>query len=458
VISDSTASLPPPTTGPQDYNSMAKPAVGIAGQYLDGVFGAVNPVGSTVRRLTNIGVTTTNLEFNYAFHYVNADATACFHNSASGLDIISLLDGSTLYSNQPVGSASGAPVLSELRGHMTDPDKYYFLNGTKFSRRNLAAQTTTDIRDFSVEILAAGGTLLQVQGGSVNYSDGTQRYVVLKWGDFHHLYDIQTNTIYSGNIPPATTTGYMGLTPDGKFLYSGGNAGPNVGGLPAEWFNSYLVDHVGHSVSATPVQFYALCGDHGVAVSASNGKNYIVAFQCQVSPFSIRAAEMNVDRSAMTTYAAQIADTINLLDDISVNATGHFSAVSRGPNTDWVFHSNAALVAVDDFNQAPSSWFRYRQELLAMNVVTLETRRFCHHRSRGLSIPTYEAIPKGSCSPMGDFYIFDSNFNDNTHADYADLYGIPNPLGSAQATGSALQEDGYFPQEPQTNPVTVSQW
>lgn len=77
-----------------------------------------------------------------------------------------------------------------------------------------------------------------------------------------------------------------------------------------------------------------------------------------------------------------------------------------------------------------------------MNVVTLETRRFVHHRSRGLSIPTYEAIPKGSCSPMGDFYIFDSNFNDNTHADYADLYGIPSPFGGGASPGPATPPPG----------------
>ncbi len=37
------------------------------------------------------------------------------------------------------------------------------------------------------------------------------------------------------------------------------------------------------SISSTPVNFWTLCGDHGALVSAANGKNYFITFDCNNS-------------------------------------------------------------------------------------------------------------------------------------------------------------------------------
>jgi hypothetical protein len=73
----------------------------------------------------------------------------------------------------------------------------------------------------------------------------------------------------------------------------------------------------------------------------------------------------------------------------------------------------------------PAFWLPYEQEIIAMNVVTSEVRRYAHHRSRGLS-SSYYAQPRISCSWDGSIILWTSNYNrqlppDN---DYADMYGM----------------------------------
>ena len=69
---------------------------------------------------------------------------------------------------------------------------------------------------------------------------------------------------------------------------------------------------------------------------------------------------------------------------------------------------------------------------MAANVVTGALKRLAHHRSRGM-FAAYQDQPKVSCSPTGNFVIWSSNMNDSTPSEYADLYGIENPLGAALA-------------------------
>ena len=48
--------------------------------------------------------------------------------------------------------------------------------------------------------------------------------------------------------------------------------------------------------------------------------------------------------------------------------SGHLSAVSKGPNQNWVFFDSETLT--DDFNLVPTDWQAYEQEIIAINLKT----------------------------------------------------------------------------------------
>ena len=124
----------PPTSGTYDYNAF-KPGAGgfpaVGNTYVDPIF------TETVRRLTDV-TGGANADDIYAFHWANADGTYAFHTATVGglLKVINTMTGADVYTSQP-----GGLNASECRWHPTDPDKYYYLNGTDLVRRNLVAQT-----------------------------------------------------------------------------------------------------------------------------------------------------------------------------------------------------------------------------------------------------------------------------------------------------------------------------
>jgi len=82
----------------------------------------------------------------------------------------------------------------------------------------------------------------------------------------------------------------------------------------------------------------------------------------------------------------------------------------------------------DTFNSSTAGWTAYKQEILAVNVVTLEVRRLAHHRSRSVDANYYNQ-PRVSTSWDGSVVMWTSNFNDNSPAGYSDMYAIQSPLG-----------------------------
>ena len=64
--------------------------------------------------------------------------------------------------------------------------------------------------------------------------------------------------------------GWAGISPDGNYVIVGAN------------FNhiSYVIDHVAQTLSPTGVTFWNLCGDHSDVMSASDGKTYLIVFNC----------------------------------------------------------------------------------------------------------------------------------------------------------------------------------
>ncbi|HTY04676.1 MAG TPA: hypothetical protein VMC81_13205, partial [Rhodocyclaceae bacterium] len=241
---DTAAHAPPSaTTAAQfDYNAFTPndpnfPAV--RRYYVDPVFGA------PIRRLTS-RMGQTNNDDIYAHHWANADGTLAFTGQ---LNIVRLADGVTVYSNQPQGSMS-----FETYWDATDPDKYYYYNGTNLMVRSLSAQTSSVKKNFGP------GNTLQSLGGSLNFQTRDGRYFIVQYGGTAKVWDSQTDTIYSGSATQASPDGWISITPSGNHIVTA--AGPN-------WEHySYAIDHTAKSIAATPVMFWSACGDHGVLLSA----------------------------------------------------------------------------------------------------------------------------------------------------------------------------------------------
>lgn len=393
----------PPTAGLLGYNSFIPGSGGFparGGTYVDPNF------GGTVRRLTDtLGFR--NQEDIYGHHWANANGSLAFSRT-SAFNIINTTTGDEVYTNQPLGT-----VASDIAWDAIDPNRYYFYQGANLTCRNLVEQRNV------VKIFPS---TLEPNGGSLNTQDRSGRYFTVRYGGTNKLWDSQTDIIYSGEVQPLSSTGWVAITPDGNYLVTA--AGPN------KEHYSYAIDHTTQSISSTPVNFWTLCGDHGALVSAANGENYFITFDCDTSP-GIYRVDITVPQTPLE-VTKQHDDNLLLLPlaftPVNTNE-GHISAVSKeGPNQNWVFFDSETLGG-DPFVLATITfvpflpWQPYEQEIIAMNVVTSEMRRYAHHRSRGLS-SSYYAQPRISCSWDGSIILWTSNYNTSSPTGYADMYGM----------------------------------
>src|SRR4051812_11293268 len=77
MISNDVTVLTPPTIGTYDWDTFMPGAAGfpaVGATYTDPIFGAVNPEGSVIRALTNVG-SRALFSDTYAFNRSNADGT-----------------------------------------------------------------------------------------------------------------------------------------------------------------------------------------------------------------------------------------------------------------------------------------------------------------------------------------------------------------------------------------------
>ena len=388
---------PPDTSGTYAYNSFSPGAPGfpnVGGAYIDPVF------GTTIRRLTD-QTGSINEDDIYAHHWSNADGTYAF---TFGVDIIDVATGNRVYTRQPTGLAH-----YENYWDANDPDKYYYLEGPNLMRRNLSEQTSTIIKTFPAT--------LQGNGGSLNMQSADGRYFIVRYNGTNKIWDSQTDTIYSGEVTPVSTEGWTSITPDGNYIVDASSQ-----------HISYAIDHATQSISSTGVMFWNLCGDHGVLVSSSNGNNYFVGFECH-SEGAVYRVDITIDQSGQT--PAQQRASNQKIFDLTWDDAGHLSAVSKGPLADWAFIAVEAI-GTDSFNQAPTNWTPYKQEIVAMNVRTLEVRRLAHHRSRSIET-NYYYMPRISTSWDGSTVMWASNYNVAQPFGYADIYAIRFPLDSTTA-------------------------
>jgi hypothetical protein len=394
------ASHPPPTSGAYAYfatygtfspSQSGFPAVG--GTFVDPVF------GSTIRRLSN-ELNQYSYSENYAKNgFINADATLMHHRAPSGHNIINTTTGQVVRANVPFNmDSSFAP---------DDPNAFYWFNfgSPTLNKYSVSTGTSTAVKTFT-----AGLTQL---GGSVDWIDGSGRYMVLMLGGAIRVYDVKSDILYAGSIPAsyASSGGWVGISPDGNYVITATD--------PAA-FRSFKIDHAAKSVNTSGVLFWTLCGDHADVVSSSNGKTYLVAFECH-SEAAIYAVDVTIPQSGAN-VAKQRADNKRIIKLASwTDTAGHFSGVSKGALKDWFFFT---IESGDDTFTAPvtSSWRPYMQELIMANVITGEVRRLAHHRSRSVTT-NYFYTPRPSASWDGSLVTWVSNFGHYSNG-YADLYAI----------------------------------
>jgi hypothetical protein len=359
------------------------PAVG--GTFVDPVF------GSTVRRLTNEFGRASVSDIYGKNGYWNADGTRMFHNDGNGKQI---LDTTT-------GAVVRAPVPGNFDGSFApdDADTWYFFSGASLKKLSVSTGATSVVKTFD-------GTLGYL-GGSTDWVDRSGRYMLLNIGGSLRVWDKQADVVYDGALPGAVDTGWAGMAPDGGHVVVVGDEK-----------RSYAIDHASRTLSTTPVTFWSLCdSDHGDLVSATNGKTYLVTFECY-SDAGVWAVDITIPQT-LANVAKQHADNRKLVG-LAWTDWGHFAGAARGAFQDWVYVSVESTEAT--FAAGVSGWRPYKQEIVMANVLTGEVRRLAHHRSWS-TVDSYYYQPRVSASWDGTRVAWLSNFGYEA-PDYADIYSI----------------------------------
>ena len=275
----------------------------------------------------------------------------------------------------------------------------------------------------------------------MNWLDASGRYMLVRYGaePSVHLYD-RTNFSagpYANPIDATRSVGFgLGLSPDGQFVVGYDGRAVGYGGMGQGL--SWRIDHVNRALPVTPNYFWGLCGNHGAFVSASDGRNYMAVSDCfsgtQLWRVDITNAVGDQSPGTGPDVDAQHAMPNNKLLaswPTPGEGAGHVSAVAAGPLRDWVFYATEDRDDTFDGGTGDNTgritpWHAYRQEIMAINVMTGEIRRLAHHRSR--LDDDYYSQPHVSASWKGAVVGFSSNFNQpGTQGEppVTDVYAIP---------------------------------
>jgi cell division septation protein DedD len=291
-------------------------------------------------------------------------------------DIIDATTGVAVRTNVP-GNADGSfdPV---------DPDIWYYFSGSSLRKYSINSGTNSLVKTFS-------GTLGDL-GGSTDWLDRTGRYAVLKIGTTYRVWDKTTDTLYAGSISENLGSGWIGISPDANYVITRAD-GPTA--------KSYPINHATQSVSTSGTLFWTLCGDHSDIASASNGKTYMLAFNCNDDP-AIYAVDVTLPQTAGN-VAKQKSDNRRIFG-LTCNDDGHFSCASKETYQDWCFVDT-------EIGSGTGSWYAYKDEIIGVNMVTGEIRKYAHHRSQGSLVGTlYYSEPRVNVNWDGTKLAYSSNY------------------------------------------------
>jgi hypothetical protein len=390
------ASHPPPDSGmhlyspPGSWLPGAAGFVGLGESYVDPVF------GSSVRRITDVHPGSSGSQIYVRNGFWNADGTLFMHHlPGCASDLVDTTTGAVVQAGVPgCWRASFDPV---------DPAILYYPSGSALMQVDVTTGDEQVLKDF-------GGELMSL-GGSVDYIDKSGRYFVVNVAGSVRIWDKQADSFYAGELSGAAIgTGWVGISPDAGYLI-----------VPGDFeFWSYAIDHQRQALDTDGNLFWTLCGDHADVVSSSDGKTYLVAFECW-DEGALYRVDVSLPQSGQTQADRdkQRADNVMLVD-LAWEDSGHISCVTKGPNRDWCFYS---ATGSDDSFGDPGAWRPYKQEILMMQTVEPFTvRRLAHHRSRSPGV-SYQWQPRVSSSWCGNVVGWVSNFGYDG-SDYADVYAI----------------------------------
>lgn len=393
---------PPPTSGPFAYAPPGGFSPGGAGfpaagdSFVDPVFGC------TVRRLTDVAPGWGNSLIYSKNGFWNADATryASNPNAMGQVDVVDADTGAVVRANVPFGAeGTFSPV---------DPDVFYTFAYLGAELREYHVSTGTGA------VIHTAPAALQSLGGSVDWIDRTGRYFLLNYGGALHVWDRVDDALYTGTVPATFGNGWAGLTPDGNYIVIGGHNGQEF----EHW--SFAIDHAARTVAATGVMFWSLCGPHSDIATASDGKSYLVGFNCWDQP-EVYRVDITIPQTTGD-IAKQKADNVRLFGNDWLDS-GHFSCASTGPNRDWCF---GEIASGDDTFGDMGAWRPYKQEIVAVHLVApFEVRRLAHHRSRS-PFSNYVRQPRANASWDGTRIAFASDFGLDTGSAvaYSDIYYV----------------------------------
>jgi hypothetical protein len=417
--------LPPPDSGPYSYDGFVP-----EDSYTDPVFGSV------VRRITKDHGKDNLYGRNMCW---SADGRRYLHRTEQvagkhdAWDVIEVGSGLVTHTGIPFGS-----IAADGGFDAVDPDVLYALVGAELRRIRLQAGGTWVVDN----ALIFPSPLLEV-GGSINWMDAHGRYILVRTGaePSARVWDLDELRAgpYAGAIDATATVGagsYLGISPDGEFVV-GFDSRPGTGVSGVGQGVSWRIDHAQRKIASAPTVFWSLCGDHGAFCSPSDGRTYFVTYNCYSHPGLWRVDVSNNADGLDEQGQMALPHNAELLRFTTWQDFGHVSAVARGPRSDWVFVSTED--AADEPNGPTIPWHPYRQEILAVHVLSGEVQRLAHHRSRFAE--DYQAQPRVSCSWEGDVVGWASNYN---RPGVVDVFGIP---------FSPAPEPG--PEPPATLPVTI---
>jgi hypothetical protein len=331
---------------------------------------------------------------------------------ADAWDIINVLSGRVTHTGVPFGS-----IAADGGFDPADPSALLILLTKEIYRLILKPDGT-----WTASVYFTSPSPLLELGGSINWLDASGRYMLVRYGPEPsvYLYDRRNMALgpYANPIDASNTINegsYLGLSPDGRYVvgYDSRKVGVSRVGQGVSWW----IDHGSRMVAPAPNIFWSLCGDHGSFISASDGRNYFITYDCY-SKASLWRADITNDAEGLDEVAQQhLPNNRQLLGFETWNDFGHVSTVARGLGRDWAFISTED--STDHHNGPVDPWHSYRQEIIAINVLTGEIKRLAHHRSRSMD---YYSQPRLSASWGGANVAFASNFN---QSGIVDIYTIP---------------------------------
>jgi hypothetical protein len=349
-------------------------------------------------------------------------------------DVIEIGTGEVRYTGIPFGSIAADGGFDPL-----DPHVILALSGEHI----MAITLQSGGHWISSPFFTAPSPLKEL-GGSINWMSAGGAVMLVRYGPEPSARVVASNaSTYAGAIDASNTVGrgsYLGLTPNGNYVvgYDSRPVGVSTVGQGVSWW----LDHGKRTIAAAPNVFWSLCGDHGAFCCPSDGRTYMITYACYGTPGLWRVDVTNNADGLDEAQQMALPNNKLLLAFPTWNDFGHVTTVARGPYRDWAFISTEDMT---DHHDGPvDPWHPYRQEIIAVNVLTAEVVRLAHHRSRSMD---YDSQPRVSASWGGAFVGFASNFNQRG---VVDIFAIP-----FAGNGGSHPPDPLPPVPTPVYPVTI---